>query len=103
MTVYRGTAYRFLCCGYAAESCGCVDFVQWTGPSPTQDPSNWQQIAYKHDVLGRRAEKKVDGYSTRYVYDGPHVIAEYDGNSEDFTTRNCAGRERVWRGSPRAA
>jgi len=23
----------------------------------------------------------VDGYSTRYVYDGPHVIAEYDGNN----------------------
>jgi len=32
---------------------------------------DWQQIAYKHDVLGRRVEKKVDGYSTRYVYDGP--------------------------------
>jgi len=32
-------------------------------------------------VLGRRVEKKVDGYSTRYVYDGPHVIAEYDGNN----------------------
>ncbi|MHC4539993.1 MAG: hypothetical protein ACYS74_09470, partial [Planctomycetota bacterium] len=50
--------------------------VQWTGPSPAQacpersrrDPSNWQQIAYKHDVTGRRVEKKVDGYSTRYVH-----------------------------------
>ena len=32
-------------------------------------------------MLGRRVEKKVDGYSTRYLYDGPHVIAEYDGNN----------------------
>ncbi len=32
-------------------------------------------------MLGRRIEKKVDGYSTRYVHDGPHVIAEYDGNN----------------------
>ncbi len=63
------------------DNCGHVDFVQWSGPSPAQDPANWQQIAYKHDVLGRRIEKKVDGYSTRYLYDGPHVIAEYDGNN----------------------
>ena len=58
-----------------------MDFVQWSGPSPEQDTSNWQEIAYKHDVIGRRVEKKVDGYSTRYLYDGPHVIAEYDGNN----------------------
>jgi len=44
--------------------------VQWTGPSPDQNPANWQEIAYKHDVAGRRVEKAVDGYSTRYVYDG---------------------------------
>ena len=30
--------------------------------SPQQDPSNWQAIDYKHDVYGRRSEKKVDGY-----------------------------------------
>jgi RHS repeat-associated protein len=29
---------------------------------------NWQAIDYKHDVYGRRSEKKVDGYSTRYLY-----------------------------------
>ena len=49
---------------------GWVDYVQWSGPSPAQDPSNWQAINYKHDVYGRRSEKKVDGYSTRYLYDG---------------------------------
>ncbi len=54
----------------SGENCGWVDFVQWTGPSPTQDPANWQEIAYKQDVTGRRVEKKVDGYSTRYCYDG---------------------------------
>jgi hypothetical protein len=66
-----------------------VDFVQWTGPSPDQDPSNWQRIDYKHDVAGRRVEKKVDGYSTRYVHDGGHVIAEYfcrHMSSESHTT-----------------
>jgi RHS repeat-associated protein len=42
---------------------------------------NWQQIDYKYDVAGRRSEKKVNGYGTRYLYDGPHVIAEYDGNN----------------------
>ena len=67
--------------GYSGDDCGWVDFVQWTGPSPTQDPSNWQEIAYKDDVAGQRIEKKVDGYSTRYVHDGDQVIAEYDGNN----------------------
>jgi RHS repeat-associated protein len=67
--------------GESGDDCGWVDFVQWTGPSPQQDPSNWQAIDYKHDVYGRRSEKKVDGYGTRYLYDGPHVIAEYDGNN----------------------
>jgi len=67
--------------GGSAEDNAWVDFVQWTGPSPAQDPSNWQAIDYKHDVYGRRIEKKVDGYGTRYLYDGPHVIAEYDGNN----------------------
>ena len=71
--------------------------MQWSGPSPEQDPSNWQAIDYKHDVYGRRIEKKpvvslsnpVDGYGTRYLYacgepaesNGPHVIAEYDDNN----------------------
>jgi RHS repeat-associated protein len=58
-----------------------VDFVQWTGESPPQDTSSWAQINYKQDVAGRRVEKAVDGYSTRYIYDGDSVIAEYDGNN----------------------
>ena len=50
-----------------ASNCGWVDYVQWSGPSPQQDASEWQEINYKHDVYGRRSEKKVDGYSTRYL------------------------------------
>ena len=67
--------------GSTGDDCGWVDFVQWTGPSPQQDPNNWQSITYKYDPAGRRIEKKVDGYSTRYFHDGGSVIAEYDGNN----------------------
>ena len=58
-----------------------MDFVQWTQASPVQDPNNWNTITYKYDPSGRRIEKNVDGYKTRYVYDGGNVIAEYDGNN----------------------
>ena len=67
--------------GDEGDNCGWVDFVQWTGPTPDQDPEDWETIAYKYDVEDRRSEKKVNGYSTRYVHDGDHVIAEYDGNN----------------------
>ena len=66
--------------GYSDEK-GWVDFIQWTGDSPAQDTSNWQQIDYKYDVYGRRIEKIIDGYGTRYLHDGAQVIAEYDGNN----------------------
>jgi RHS repeat-associated protein len=35
---------------------------------------------YKHNPFGRRIEKNVNGDITRYVYDGPNIITEYDGN-----------------------
>jgi len=54
--------------------------VQWTGPSPPQDPNNWDKITYKYDPSGRRIKKTVDGYKTTYCHDGGHEIAEYDGN-----------------------
>jgi len=54
--------------GYSGDDCGWVDYVQWTGPSPEQDPSEWQKIEYKHDLYGRRSEKKVNGFGTRYLY-----------------------------------
>jgi len=67
--------------GDDGDDCGWLDFVQWTGPSPAQDPANWEKITYKYDQSGRRIEKTVDGYSTRYLHDGGNVIAEYDGNN----------------------
>jgi len=35
---------------------------------------------YKYDPFGRRIEKNVNGDITRFVYDGPNIVAEYDGN-----------------------
>jgi len=54
--------------------------VRWTGPSPPQNPNNWDKITYKYDPSGRRIKKTVDGYKTTYCHDGGHEIAEYDGN-----------------------
>ena len=67
--------------GSSGDDCGWVDFVQWTGASPVPDSDNWQQLDFKYDVYNRRSEKFIDGYATRYLYDGDHVIAEYDGNN----------------------
>ena len=33
---------------------------------------------YKYDPFGRRIEKNVNGAITRYVYDGPNIVTEYD-------------------------
>ena len=33
---------------------------------------------YKYDHLDRRIEKVIGGEATRFVYDGPHILAEYD-------------------------
>ena len=47
-------------------------------PNPGQGTSDWSSISYTYDAAGRRIAKDVDGVITRYVYDGVHVIAEYD-------------------------
>ena len=39
-------------------------------------------ITYTYDALGRRASKTVGATTTRYVYDGARVIAEYDGGGQ---------------------
>jgi RHS repeat-associated protein len=52
--------------------------VQWSGSSPP-DPTEWDTITYTYDPAGRRIKKNVVGsYIVKYVYDGGHVIAEYD-------------------------
>jgi len=47
-------------------------------------------------VAGRCVEKDVDGYTTRYVHDGPHVIAEYDGHPQDGSGRNNLLRKYIY-------
>ena len=42
--------------------------------------TSWESITNTYNTSGRRIEKDVDGYKTRYIYDGGNVIAEYDGN-----------------------
>jgi RHS repeat-associated protein len=50
-------------------------------PDPEPDPiPDWSEISYTYDAAGRRITKDVDGEITKYIYDGVHVIAEYDGN-----------------------
>ena len=62
----------------AGDERGSVDYLQWSGSTPP-DPTNWDTITYTYDPAGRRIKKNVVGsYIVKYVYDGGHVIAEYD-------------------------
>jgi RHS repeat-associated protein len=62
--------------GSSGSDCGWVDAVQWL--SPEQPPS---VISYVYDPSGRRIEKRYDGLTQmKYIYDGDHIIAEYDGS-----------------------
>jgi hypothetical protein len=70
----------------SGSDCGWVDKVQWTGqvPQPPQGPlpTVWDQLSYSYDPAGRRIEKKYDGTAVvKYLYDGDHCLAEYDGNN----------------------
>ncbi|MEN6578743.1 MAG: RHS repeat-associated core domain-containing protein, partial [Phycisphaerales bacterium] len=65
--------------GSAGEDCVWVDYVRWSGTMPDAGP--WGQIEYVYDPSGRRIEKKVDGDTElKFLYDGDHIIAEYDAN-----------------------
>jgi len=60
--------------GSGGSDCAWVDYVQ--SPSPT----DWLTITYGYDSAGRRIEKAYDGQTVmKYLYDGGHIIAEYDG------------------------
>jgi len=62
--------------GTGGSDCAWVDYVQ--SPSPT----DWLTITYAYDSAGRRIEKAYDGQTVmKYLYDGGHIIAEYDGNN----------------------
>jgi RHS repeat-associated protein len=61
------------------EDCGWLDAVQWAGSDPWD---NWTTLLYRYDAAGRRVEKLYNYETiTKYVYDGDHCIAEYDGSS----------------------
>jgi RHS repeat-associated protein len=78
--------------GYAGDDCGYVDWVQWSGscpPAPEPDPAAWTTLLYRaacperseRDAAGRRVEKLYNYATiTKYVYDGDHCIAGYDGS-----------------------
>jgi RHS repeat-associated protein len=62
----------------SGSDCGWVDYVQWSGSYPNP---LWSTVSYTYDAAGRRVQKAVDGQTTtKYVYDGDHCIAEYDGS-----------------------
>jgi len=64
---------------YDGNDRGYVDYLQWTGDAEPES-SEWAEIEYTYDPSGRRIAKDVDGTVTKYVYDGDHCIAEYDGS-----------------------
>lgn len=45
---------------------------------------------YAYDPFGRRVQKNVNNTITNYIYDGPVIIAEYDGNNQ-LVTRYAQG------------
>jgi RHS repeat-associated protein len=47
-------------------------------PAEQYAPDDWANVSYTYDAAGRRITKDVDSALTKYVYDGDHVIAEYD-------------------------
>jgi RHS repeat-associated protein len=47
---------------------------------------------YRYDPLGRRIEVVTAATITRYVYDGPNVLLEYDG-ANDLTTSYVTGMD----------
>jgi len=63
--------------GSSGSDCLWIDRIRWTGAMP--DGEGWDRIEYAYDAAGRRIEKKVDGTTqVKYVYDGDHIIAEYN-------------------------
>jgi RHS repeat-associated protein len=63
--------------GSSGSDCLWIDRIRWTGAMP--DGEGWDRIEYAYDAAGRRTEKKVDGTpQVKYVYDGDHIIAEYN-------------------------
>jgi RHS repeat-associated protein len=46
-----------------------------------KNQSDVLKATYNYDYSGRRISKTIGSVVTKYVYDGPHVIAEYEGTA----------------------
>ena len=71
--------------GSSGSDRGYVDYVRWSGldSSSSSDPNDWNEITYTYDPSGRRIAKAYDGVTVvKYLYDGDHCIAEYDGEDQ---------------------
>jgi len=45
--------------------------------------NDWDEVTYTYDPSGRRIAKAYDGVTVvKYLYDGDHCIAEYDGEDQ---------------------
>ena len=45
------------------------------------NPTAITTSSYRYDGLGRRIEKVANGQTKRYIYDGEHILLEYDGSN----------------------
>ncbi|MBU1053427.1 MAG: hypothetical protein KKC46_06305 [Proteobacteria bacterium] len=43
-------------------------------------PQDGIQSFYKYDVKGKRIEKQINGESIKFIYDGNHLLGEYDSD-----------------------
>jgi RHS repeat-associated protein len=56
-------------------------------------PSNGSPTTYKYDPLGRLVEAASPSTTTRYVYSGDEVIADYDGNNQLLRSYTLTGAD----------
>jgi len=62
--------------GSSGSDCLWIDNVRWSGAMPDVN-----EIEYVYDLSGRRIEKKRNGVTQlKFLYDGDHILAEYDAN-----------------------
>ncbi len=63
-----------------AWDCARVGYRQ-RSPGRISGTTDWLTSTYGYDSAGRRIEKAYDGQTVmKYLYDGQHIIAEYDGS-----------------------
>jgi YD repeat-containing protein len=56
-----------------------------TADSLTRQAGRSNSVEYGYNALGRRSERRVNGQSTRYVYDGIQAMGEISEGSSPGT------------------